>query len=48
MPALGEAVGRVVLAGEHTAGASWHGTLEGAVRSGERAAQQVLRALDRD
>ena len=41
MPELAEPFGRVVLAGEHTAGASWHGTLEGALRSGRRAAEQV-------
>jgi monoamine oxidase len=46
MPALAEPVGRVVLAGEHTAGASWHGTLEGALRSGERAAAQVRGILE--
>jgi enoyl-CoA hydratase/carnithine racemase len=36
----------LILAGEHTAGAAWHGTLEGAVRSGERAAAQVASILD--
>ena len=36
-------VGRVVFAGEHTAGA-WQATMEGAVRSGERAAREVLQA----
>ena len=45
MPALAEPFGRVVLAGEHTAGEAWHGTLEGAVRSGERAAAQVRSLL---
>jgi monoamine oxidase len=35
------AFGRVVLAGEHTAGA-WSATMEGALRSGERAAADVL------
>jgi monoamine oxidase len=38
---LAEPVGRIVFAGEHTAG-PWSGTMEGAVRSGERAARQVL------
>jgi monoamine oxidase len=35
------AFGRIVLAGEHTAG-SWSATMEGALRSGERAAADVL------
>ncbi len=35
-------VGRVAFAGEHTAGADHHGTMEGALRSGVRAAMQVL------
>ena len=34
-------VGRVHFAGEHTAGA-WAGLMEGALRSGERAAREVL------
>lgn len=34
--------GRIALAGEHTAGIRWHGTFEGALRSGRRAASQVL------
>jgi monoamine oxidase len=34
-------VGRVTFAGEHTAGADHHGTMEGALRSGRRAAEQV-------
>jgi monoamine oxidase len=34
-------VGPLVFAGEHTAGA-WHGLMEGALRSGARAAQDVL------
>ncbi len=33
--------GRLAFAGEHTAGA-WHGTMEGALRSGLRAARQLL------
>ena len=35
-------VGRLVFAGEHTAGPEHHGTMEGALRSGARAAAQVL------
>jgi monoamine oxidase len=38
-------VGRVAFAGEHTAGADHVGTMEGAVRSGRRAAAQVLAAI---
>jgi monoamine oxidase len=38
-------VGRVVFAGEHTAGPEHHGTMEGALRSGVRAAGQVLQLL---
>jgi monoamine oxidase len=34
-------VGPLVFAGEHTAG-GWHGLMEGALRSGARAAQEVL------
>ena len=37
-------VGRVTFAGEHTAG-DRHGTMEGALRSGNRAAEQVLDML---
>ena len=36
------AVDRLAFAGEHTAGPSHHGTMNGAVRSGVRAAQQIL------
>jgi monoamine oxidase len=36
-------VGPLVFAGEHTAG-EWHGLMEGALRSGVRAAQQLLHA----
>ncbi len=39
--ALTRPVGPLSFAGEHTAGA-WHGLMEGALRSGERAAQEVL------
>jgi monoamine oxidase len=38
-------VGRVAFAGEHTAGADHHGTMEGALRSGRRAAEQVASLL---
>ncbi len=38
-------VGRVAFAGEHTAGVDLHGTMEGALRSGRRAAAQVLSVL---
>ena len=34
-------IGPLVFAGEHTAG-EWHGLMEGALRSGMRAAEQVL------
>ena len=36
-------IGPVFFAGEHTAG-EWHGLMEGALRSGRRAAEQVLSA----
>ena len=36
-------VGRLAFAGEHTAGPDHHGTMEGALRSGVRAAAQVHR-----
>ena len=39
--ALARPVGPVAFAGEHTAGA-WHGMMEGALRSGRRAAEDVL------
>jgi monoamine oxidase len=38
-------VDRMAFAGEHTAGAEHHGTMEGALRSGRRAAAQVMAAL---
>ena len=41
---LSEPVGRVVFAGEHTS-PDWSGTIEGAIRSGERAAGDVLRLV---
>lgn len=40
---LSKPIGPLYFAGEHTAG-DWHGLMEGALRSGERAARQVLRA----
>jgi monoamine oxidase len=40
--ALSSPVGRLHFAGEHTAG-QWAGTMEGALRSGSRAAAEVLR-----
>jgi monoamine oxidase len=39
-------VGRLAFAGEHTAGRDLHGTMEGALRSGVRAAHQILELLD--
>jgi monoamine oxidase len=39
--ALAAPVGRIAFAGEHTAGA-WHGLMEGALRSGLRAARELL------
>jgi monoamine oxidase len=42
--ALARPVGRLGFAGEHTAGPMWHGTMEGAIRSGRRAAREVLAA----
>ena len=38
---LSRAVGPLVFAGEHTAG-GWHGLMEGALRSGARAAQELV------
>jgi monoamine oxidase len=35
-------LGRLAFAGEHTAGLDWHGSMEGAIRSGQRAAGDVL------
>jgi monoamine oxidase len=42
---LARPVGRLAFAGEHTAGIEWHGTMEGAVRSGQRAAREVIQTL---
>ncbi len=41
--ALRRSVGPLFFAGEHTAGA-WHGLMEGALRSGARAAQELVQA----
>ena len=41
---LAEPLGRLFVAGEHTAG-EWSGLMEGALRSGSRAARQVLTAV---
>jgi monoamine oxidase len=38
---LAKPIGSLFFAGEHTAG-EWHGLMEGALRSGQRAAEQVL------
>jgi monoamine oxidase len=43
--AFSRPAGRIAFAGEHTAGADHHGTMEGALRSGRRAAAQVLVAI---
>jgi monoamine oxidase len=43
---LTRSVGPLVFAGEHTAG-EWHSQMEGALRSGERAAQQLLHTAAR-
>jgi len=43
---LTERVGRIAFAGEHTAPGGFHGTMEGAIRSGLRAAAQVLEVLE--
>jgi monoamine oxidase len=47
LDAFDEPVGRVAFAGEHAIGAKWHGTMEGAVRSGRRAAQRIAGLLGR-
>jgi monoamine oxidase len=41
---LSRPVGPLFFAGEHTAGA-WHGLMEGALRSGSRAAQQLVQTV---
>ena len=45
MPVVARAEGRVVFAGEHTAGPEHYATMEGALRSGLRAAEQVRELL---
>ena len=40
--ALRRSVGPLAFAGEHLGGATWHGTMEGAVRSGRDAARDLL------
>ena len=45
MPLFSRTVGRVAFAGEHTAGPEHYATMEGALRSGERAADQALEML---
>ena len=42
---IGDRVGRLAFAGEHTAPRDWTATIEGAIRSGQRAADDVLEAL---
>ncbi len=44
---LAAPVGRLAFAGEHAAGA-WHGLMEGALRSGVRAARELLARDDRE
>jgi monoamine oxidase len=41
MPLFSQTVGRLAFAGEHTAGPEHYATMEGGLRSGERAAEQV-------
>jgi monoamine oxidase len=43
---LARPVGCLAFAGEHTAG-DWHGLMEGALRSGLRAANEVVAAASR-
>ena len=44
-PSLTLPAGRVFFAGEHTAPVEYRGYMEGAIRSGQRAAQQVCTAI---
>ena len=44
---LSTPIGPLYFAGEHTAG-DWHGLMEGALRSGQRAARQLLQTLGRE
>jgi monoamine oxidase len=43
---LSQPIGPLYFAGEHTAG-DWHGLMEGALRSGKRAARQLLASIPR-
>jgi monoamine oxidase len=45
MSLLSRSVGRLAFAGEHTAGPEYYATMEGALRSGVRAAEQVRAML---
>ena len=47
MPALTRNVGRIIWSGTETA-EIWHGYMDGAVRSGHRAALQALQTLSRE
>ena len=42
---IGDAIGRLAFAGEHTAPRDWTATIEGAIRSGQRAAEDILDTL---
>ena len=42
---IGDAIGRLAFAGEHTAPRDWTATIEGAIRSGQRAAEDILNTL---
>lgn len=42
---IGDRLGRLAFAGEHTAPRDWTATIEGAIRSGQRAADDVVDAL---
>ncbi|ARV60291.1 amine oxidase [Nostocales cyanobacterium HT-58-2] len=44
-PHLTQPAGRIFFAGEHTAPVEYRGYMEGAIRSGQRAAQQILSLL---
>jgi monoamine oxidase len=42
---IGDQLGRVSFAGEHTAPRDWTATIEGAIRSGQRAADEIITTL---
>jgi monoamine oxidase len=42
---IGDAIGRLHFAGEHTAPRDWTATIEGAIRSGQRAAGEIIETL---